>query len=95
MHLLLTALLDEVALGSQNRYRQPIIRVAAVRGHTALLQRLLSYDDGSKVDKREYIAGTTALHASIILQQREAITILLRHGANMNIADNRGWSALH
>lgn len=60
-----------------------------------LLQRLLLYGNGSRVNERHPNTGTTAPHAALILERREAVTVLLGNGAGVDIPDRKGWSAVH
>ena len=54
---------------------------AAARGDVALLEELLGRD-GLDVDMPSE-DGTTPLHAAVAASQREAVRILLNHGADV------------
>lgn len=88
--LLLTA-----ALGTRDRFGGNVIRRAAAREDTELLHRLLLHVNGGGLDERVPNTVTTALHPAIMLEQHEAMMMLLRHGAGVNVGDRKGWSALH
>lgn len=40
-------------------------------------------------------SGCTALHWAVMFDQINVIELLLKHGANPNIQDDRGWTPLH
>lgn len=47
------------------------------------------------MDERHPRTGTTVLHAALMLERREAVTVLLCNGAGVDIPDREGWSAVH
>lgn len=94
-HLLVTPLLLTAALNTRDRFDRSVIRRAAARGDVGLLRRLLVHGNGAGVDERAPITGTTALQAAIMLERRETVTVLLQHGAGVDVGDRKGWSALH
>lgn len=95
LHLIVSPILHNAAIHTPDQYGRCIIRLAASQGNTALLQRLLEYGHGDGVDEVEPITGTTALHSAIMLLRRDAVTLLLRHGAGVTVRDRTGWTALH
>jgi uncharacterized protein len=63
-------------------------------GRLEILQILLGYGaDPNAVSHN--LLGNTPLHAAIAGNQREAVALLIRNGANVNATDNGGWTPLH
>lgn len=95
LYLLINPILHTTVLRIPDRRGRFIMHVAAATGNTALLQRLLVYGNSAGVDGRVIITGITALHSAIMLGHLEAVRVLLRHGARVDVRDRRGWNALH
>lgn len=71
--------------------QRSLVQWAAANGHIQLLGRVLR--DGADVNSRS--AGTTALHSAVLSSQLDSVTILLTHGADMEVVNNDGWTPLH
>lgn len=96
LHHLLTPQLHIWALGAvADRYGRTILRNAAARGNIALLAKLLSPEQGVGVDDAEPVSGTTTLDGAIMLDRADAVAVLLRNGACVELADQDGWTPLH
>lgn len=95
LRLLLTPVLHTWALSAPDRYGRSVIRTAAARGNTELLQQLLRLSEGAGVNSWEPTSWTTVLHAAVMLERPGAVTVLLAHGAGISMFDNGRWTALH
>lgn len=67
--------------------------VAAANAHAAVLSVLI--DNGADVDKGDPAAGITPCHSACTSNCPDAVTLLLEHGADPNLADKEGWTSLH
>ena len=54
---------------------------------------LLSYQVKSVVSAKDH-QGNTALHLAVMLGRREAVQLLLHHGAPVKLKNGQGWSPL-
>lgn len=95
LHSLLTPVLYKRALGSPDRYGRSLMRTAAVRGNSTLVQQLLLAGKGEGLDAREPITGTTVLHAAVMMEHVAVVKVLLAHGSGIEMVDNSGWTPLH
>lgn len=65
---------------------------AALGGRAAVIDLLLV--NGANIDERELDTGATPLMLAASLNQREAVAALLRRGANLQLRDHSGHTAL-
>ncbi len=64
--------------------------LAAKRGHLGVLAVLLAAPVSADPNKRDTITGFTPLHMACINNHPDAVTLLLAHGADPNLADKDG-----
>ena len=75
------------------RTQYPALHLAASMGCTEIMEKLL--DSGADIEKKDISYGGTPLHNAAIYGQKSAISMLLKHGANVNALDGSGVSPLH
>lgn len=69
--------------------------VAASTGNHALVSAMLEYNDGiAAINMSDNEFGFTPLHASITLDDRESVALLLREGASATITDKVGMGTV-
>ncbi|XP_018430163.1 PREDICTED: protein phosphatase 1 regulatory subunit 12C-like [Nanorana parkeri] len=56
---------------------------------------MLSGQDGKEITDSTNTDGISALHQACIDENLEVVEFLINHGANVNQADNEGWTPLH
>ena len=66
---------------------------ASADGDDTRVRELLT--EGADPDKYKHSTGTTALHWAALRGRDTTISILIDHGADLNIQDNDGWTALY
>lgn len=81
--------------GVRQKYGTSALCWAASHGHVELAQTLLKNGADSQVNARAGAGGLTALMHAIYNCHRHMIKLLLLHGANVNMADSKGHTALH
>lgn len=52
-------------------------------------------DEGLHVDAYDFNSGNTALHAAVLLRDKDFVIYLLEKGANANMKNRRGQTPLH
>ncbi|KAL2675550.1 hypothetical protein Neosp_011737 [[Neocosmospora] mangrovei] len=69
------------------------LHMASRYGHTEVIRALLTADKAN-IDATERLESWTALHVAIYNGQSDAVSVLLKQGANVSIQDNDGWTPL-
>ena len=67
--------------------------VAAIHGQCGVLGVLLAAPISADPDKADTRYGETPCHTACANAKPDAVTVLLAHGANPNLADRNGWTA--
>jgi len=70
----------------------PIALIAAANSHGEILLDL--WQHGMDVNARSTSSGSAALHEAISSHREPALRFLVEHGANVNLQDDRGETAL-
>jgi len=82
-----------INLDRTNAYGNTALHVAAMCGHTEVLQELLK--NGAAVDAPNPFNSQTALAYAAAMGHAKAVNVLLGHGADANALDDEGCSPLH
>lgn len=69
-------------------------RIAASRGDIAQMQKLLEKQNVD-INSQGPVTGKNALHRAVMTKQYKALEFLLHNGANRNVLDKEGNTALH
>eukprot|EP00602_Paraphysomonas_sp_CaronLab_P008502 CAMPEP_0185027260 /NCGR_PEP_ID=MMETSP1103-20130426/12068_1 /TAXON_ID=36769 /ORGANISM="Paraphysomonas bandaiensis, Strain Caron Lab Isolate" /LENGTH=503 /DNA_ID=CAMNT_0027561161 /DNA_START=336 /DNA_END=1847 /DNA_ORIENTATION=- len=73
--------------------KMPALNLASLHGNIKAVKRIL--DCGGDPNKVCGSTGCTPLHEAITSNSLDVISLLLDHGADQTITDDRGWTPLH
>ncbi|CAD5112184.1 DgyrCDS1418 [Dimorphilus gyrociliatus] len=79
-------------LNSRNKRRQTALHIAVNKGHIGVVKMLLKLSCHPSLQD---IEGDAPLHDSISKKRDDMLTLLLDHHADMTVANNNGFNALH
>jgi ankyrin repeat protein len=90
---------DKSLAKSQNKMHTSAVEITAAAGYADILKLLLKngapVDTAGSVDKRNPFGGRNPLHLAAFHNQTNALAILIRAGADVNLTDRRGFTPLH
>lgn len=66
--------------------------MAVSRGSPATLRLLIDF--GAEINKQEYLYGTAPLMQAVVRRRKEIVDMLLRNGADVDVEDHEGMTAL-
>jgi ankyrin repeat protein len=84
---------DKSLAKSQNKINASAVEIAAAAGYGDILKLLLK--NGASVDAADSIYERNPLHLAAFHNQTNNLEILIRAGADINLADRQGFTPLH
>jgi ankyrin repeat protein len=83
---------DDPGLVNRAGYKDlPVIELAVSRSSAEVVEFLIHR--GAVLNRCCGFSGATALHQAVARDRKETVAVLLRHGADLTLKDNEGFTA--